>query len=175
MLSVVTAATVTSWILSKPAWLDRDVTREARAPQVNRYAEAIVDIARTPTDVAMLLAHGYEDTKFAYDVLRGACELMPAGQRCDGGKARGAFGLHLNACPAAYRYVEGSAESIHEEVRCTLALLHFHGRRCLPHAASPMLASFGGMGGTGCHASRAAAKTMATRRIAAELAKMESS
>jgi len=170
---VVSAAAIALWLLSNPGWVDKDTTREDRVPFVRRYAEAIVAEAPADHEVALLLAHGWEETKFAHLVLSGHCDEMPAGQRCDSLRARGAFSLHRNACPAAYRYDVGSAESIREEVRCTLGLLYYHSKRCREHAATPLLGMFGGMGGTGCHAPRAAAKVLAASRIAKELAKLE--
>lgn len=172
---MVSAAAIAAWLLGHPGYLDRNMPPEQRAPMVQRYADAMAAEDLNADEAATLLAQGYEDTKFAFLVLADRCDEMPAGQRCDGGKARGPFGLHRSACKSAYEHPAGSDESIQWEVRCTLGLLYFHSKRCLPHAASPLLAMFGGMGGSGCHAIGAARKVALARKIAADLAKLSAS
>lgn len=169
---MIEAATVAAWLLAHPAWIDRDLTREEREPIVLRYAEAAVTETRSVVELQMLLAHGYAETKFAALVLTGKCSEMPAGQRCDNGKARGAYSLHEAACPEAYRWPAASVESIRAETRCAVSLLHFHAHRCREHTLTPLMAAFAGMGGT-CHSNRAGERVMLMRRIGAELLKAE--
>lgn len=170
---MIEAAVVAAWILSRPAWIDRDLTHEQRAPMVERYARAAVAEASSTWELAALLAHGWDDTKFAYLVLTNRCSEMPEGQRCDDGRARGPYSVHESACPDAYRYPATSMASVRAETRCAISLLYFHRHRCRDRALTPMMGAFAGMGGVRCTSDRAAARVMLMRRIGAELAKAE--
>jgi hypothetical protein len=168
----VSAAAIAAWVLAHPGWIDRDVTREQREPYVQRYAQAIADEARTPTEAAMALAQGFEDSKFAFLVMAGRCDEMPRGQQCDHGTSRGAFQLKEATCPTAYRFAPGTEESIRAETHCVLAQLRFHAWRCREHALTPLFGAFSGIAdGHSCHWGGAGARVLRTRRIAAELAR----
>lgn len=167
---MIEAATVAAWILSKPAWLDRDVTREQRAPIVEMYATAIVDASRNDTDVAMLLSLARHEASFSVRIGGGNC---PA-RACDHGRARGWFQLHESACRAAWAFDAGTVESVREEARCALSQLKHHGWRCREHSLTPMMGAFSGYAtGGDCHWAGAGARVMTVRRIAAELLKAE--
>jgi hypothetical protein len=78
---------------------------------------------------------------------------MPAGQRCDGGRARGLFQLHLAACRKAYEWPDGTIESFREEVRCVDRQLRHHASRVmydLKACSEPDRAAFTGYAGRRC-------------------------
>lgn len=118
----------------------------AREARLRPYAVAIAEVSKNRHEAARLIAQGWHETKFAGHVLGGHCDLMPAGERCDGGHARGAWQLHEAACHAAYRFPAGSLESIHAEAVCAAGLLRTFSAAGAEHALTPDHAAFAGMG-----------------------------
>lgn len=164
------AAAVAAWILSRPAWLDRDLTREQREPVVMKYATAIVAAAHNDVEVAELVALARSESATSARIGGGECPP----KMCDHGTSRGWFQLKSAACPTAWAVDAGSVESIDAEARCAIAQLRHHAWRCREHALTPMVGAFAGYAtGGDCHWTRAGERVLLTRRIAAELAKAE--
>ncbi len=171
---MITAGLVAAWLLGHPAYIDRDLPPEVRAPLVQVYAEAIVEETRDPVQIGMLLGQGWGDTKFAHLVLSNRCQEMPAGQRCDNGRARGAFGMHQDTCPAAFLFPATSRESIRAETHCALGALWFHGKRCGKHALSFLFGAYSGMAGGGrCNWDRAGERVLVARNAGEWLRRAE--
>lgn len=171
-MSVAVSAILAVLIAHKP-WVDRDVSNEAREEQLRPVAEAIAEAAPRPEDAALLLALGWEESRFAISVVRSGCAGLPA-RACDRRLARGFAQLHESACPEAFKLPVGTEESIRIEARCAIAQLHHHAARCRDHAASPWYGAFSGYAtGGDCHWRGAEWRVLTARRMLAELAKLE--
>lgn len=110
---------------------DRDEHPDARALRLAPVASAIVQASRGDRSVASaLVAHGAGETRYAALVIEGRCSEMPKGQRCDDGRARGAWQVWRVACPEAYRHDDGSHASIVAEAHCAARLLRGGRHRC---------------------------------------------
>jgi len=123
---------------------DRGDSTEARMDLYRPVAQNIARVARTPSEAAILVALGFHETGFARFVIEGRCSEGPPGQRCDGGKARGVFQLHASACPAAWKFPEGSPESLELEAGCAIRLLRWNAVRGREHTITPAHAAFSG-------------------------------
>lgn len=139
----VEASTVLNALLRQPQWIgDRSDTPADRIALYWPVALAIAHAAKTPYQAAALVALSGHETHLARPVVEGRCSDMPKGQRCDGGKARGVFQLHKEACRAAFEYEAGSPESLEIEAVCALRHLGFAMKRCRDVAVSPEAGMF---------------------------------
>lgn len=143
-----------------PYTADRAATADEREALLQPLAYEISMVSRTPSEGALLVAVAFHESGFARYVLTGHCSEGPPGQRCDGGKARGPWQLHRQACPAAW----GPTGDLRTEATCALALLRWGGQQCREHARTPVLGAVGMFAGRGCHWSGAEtrAKTATT-------------
>lgn len=122
-------ALILATMLKLPQWhLDHD-TVEERTALLDPVAQVISEETRTPEEAAALIAHSNMETHYARLVLTGHCDQMPAGVRCDGGRARGPFQVH-DYCKAAWRYPDGTVDSYRGGARCILATLRLGMERC---------------------------------------------
>ncbi len=141
-LSAVLAA-----MLSLPAYVgDRDLNPDEREALYQPIAYEISMVARTNSEGAILVALAWSESKFASAVVSGHCERMPAGQRCDGLRARGIYQIHRAACPSAWAEPIGSTSSLRAETECAIRLLRYNAVRGRDHALTPVHASFAGYG-----------------------------
>lgn len=144
-------AAILAVLLSLPAWhLDRDPP-EARSAMLRPVADVIAEVSADATDAAALIALGWHETKYARLVLEGRCSEMPEGNRCDDGRARGAWQLWHVACPSAYAFPAGSPESLRAEATCARRLLRGQLGRCRArHPAGDWAGAFAGYRGASC-------------------------
>lgn len=164
------ALAIADLILSHPAWVDRTLSYAERQVAIAPLAVAFAREARSRRQLAILLTIGRHESRFASIVVRGGdCSLMPRGQRCDDGEARGFGQLHAGACPAAYAYPAGSAESINAETRCVLGLFTRYEARCGSLKGAFSAFATGGR----CDWSGAAERIHTFDRIVDELKRME--
>jgi hypothetical protein len=79
-----------------------------------------------------LMTGAYIETRLAKNVSIGRCDLMPKGQRCDGGKAKTYFQLWEVACPAVWAssLEPGSQEELDIAAECAAKLLTAAYNRC---------------------------------------------
>ena len=129
---------------------DRDDSPEARAALLRPVAVAIAETAQSPETAAALIALGWHETKFARLVIEGRCSDMPAGSRCDNGRARGVWQAWHVACPVAYRFPAGSSESLRAEARCAAGNLYAARHRCAERNANIIAGQFSGYAGASC-------------------------
>lgn len=135
-------------LLSRPPYYgDRNELAAERESRLAIVAEAISLAARSRSEVAILVALGEHETGFGALVQLGRCDEMPSGQRCDGGKARGPWQLHIEACRAAFALPEGSSDSIRTEAQCAISLLRWNAERGKSHTLTPQRAAFCGYAG----------------------------
>lgn len=161
---------VAEFILSHPAWVDRGLSYAERTVAIAPLAVSFASEARSRRQLLILLTIGRHESRFASLVVRGGdCSQMPRGQRCDDGAARGFGQLHARACPAAYAYPAGSAESIREETRCVLGLFTQYEARCGSLAGAFAAYATGGV----CSWRGAAERVETFRRIGDELKRAE--
>jgi hypothetical protein len=162
----VTPQLVLAVMLAMPSFTgDRSETAEQRAELYYPIATAIAEVARSRSEVAILISLSWHETKWARAVVEGRCGEMPAGQRCDGGKARGPWQLHLEACRTAYALPEASAGSIQAEAQCAIRLLRFSAERGKSHTATPWHSAFAGYAARPWDWPGAEARVRTTRRI----------
>jgi hypothetical protein len=167
---MLSAVAIADLILSRPAWVDRQLSYAERAVAIAPVAASFASEARSRRQLAILLTIGRHESRFAILVVRGGdCSLMPRGQRCDDGEARGFGQLHAGACPAAYAYPAGSAESIRAETRCVLDLFARHEARCGSLAGAFAAFATGGL----CTWRGAAERVETFRRVSDELVRAE--
>jgi len=159
-------------LLAVPAYQhpsEQAETAEARRARLAAVADAIAAVARNRDEAAALVALGRHESGFARLVQEGRCDEMPAGQRCDTGRARGTWQLWQVACPAAYRHAAGSADSLRAEAACAVGLLRLAGKRCSSGADGTdawWAGAFSGYAGAACSA-RWAPQRVATMRAVA--------
>ena len=147
---MITVASVLAVILSLPQFY-LDVPKFGAAERealVRPVAEAIVEVARSRTEAAAMVALAYHESRFSDSVLRGACDELPKGMRCDEHKgvplARGAWQLHESACRTAWAFPAGSVESLRAEARCVIRLLRWNAKRGKGVAPSDLRGAFAG-------------------------------
>jgi hypothetical protein len=153
-----------------PFFGDKAESPDERAELYQPIAEAISAASKSPADAALLISLSWHETKWSRAILEGRCDEMPAGQRCDGGHARGVFSLHRQACPAAWELPYGSTESLHVEAACALRLLRWNAQRGREHALTPLHAAFAGYGARSWHWSQADDRVKTVRVVLGRLA-----
>ncbi len=163
MTHVEMAARILAVLLSRPeSHTDVDRTPEAREARLAPVARAVSNAAKTLDEAAILVALGEHETHYAEHVLAGHCDQMPEGERCDGGKARGPWQLHKEACQAAWVLPDSSPEALDAEAGCALRLMRWYAvtkmayqrdtpsPRIAPDCKNAMRAAFAGMGALPC-------------------------
>jgi hypothetical protein len=168
--------------LDNPAWSDRHFSRAERAVALAPLAAALVDVSRSPRELAILDTIARRESGLASLVVRGGdCSKMPRGQRCDNGAARGFGQLHAEACRSAYAFPAGSEESIRAEAQCAIGLIRTYEARCGTLAGAFSMYGTGGRCGWSGGAERARSaerrarefEAMARQDARAELAAAE--
>ena len=141
-----------------PSALDASDTEEEREALFRPVAEAIAEVAKNDRQAALLIAQGWEDSKFSRRVLEYRCHEMPAGQRCDAGKSVGAFQVSARWCRPA---------SVVDEARCALKAAGGGMTRCKDHSISPIAGAFVGLGGMGrpCNWTKAEERAATYKRV----------
>jgi hypothetical protein len=163
-------APILTAMLALPAYAgDRSESPEERAALLRPVAVAIAETAQSPETAAALIALGWHETKFARAVIEGRCSEMPAGSRCDNGRARGVWQAWNVACPAAYRFADGSLESLRAEVRCAVGNLYSARNRCERRAPELWGGAFSGYRGASCLWPAAARRVQTMREVLAVL------
>lgn len=126
-------------------------------------AEAIAAVAADKAEAAAMISLGWHETKFSRLVLEGRCHELPAGMRCDGGRALGPWQLHQAACPSAWVLAtptsspEAQIASLPAQARCVVTLLRWGARR-YGRSVEPLLGAFGAYSTQGWQWSGAAAR-----------------
>ena len=144
-VQVIDVAIVHDALMREPVfYLDRGMPEAERSALFVEHEKAIAEHARNLHEVAILIALGRHESGFASAVIRGHCDTLPAGMRCDRGKARGVYELHRAACPEAYKFNEATPESINAETRCAIRHLRYFAAKGKEHAINPMVAAFAG-------------------------------
>lgn len=146
---------------------DLSEPKPEREIRLHLAADAIAAAAKTRLEAAMLVALAFSETALSRDVQYGHCDALPAGQRCDNGKARGLFQLHEAACPAAYALPIGSPESLKTEALCAIRLLRWNAQRGREHTLTPEHAAFCGYAAKSWEWKGADARVRTTREILA--------
>ena len=140
-----TPAVILAALLRLAPWHQDHDAPEARRALLEPIAAAIAATARSREEAAALVAVGWSETKFARAVLEGHCDRMPAGSRCDHGRARGPWQVHA-WCRDAWALPDGSPEAYTPAARCVLRALRGGLQRCSSwHGAMAAL-----LGGGGC-------------------------
>jgi hypothetical protein len=142
-----------------PWHLDHD-TVEERTALLRPLAQALVATTKDPEEMAALIAQPYMETKFARLVMTGHCDQMPAGIRCDGGRARGPFQVH-GFCKAAWSVPDGTVESYRAGAACVRSTMRLGKMRC--HTWDGAFAALQGTGN--CKWDRADAYTKQQNQI----------
>jgi len=149
-------------MLALPQWHgDAGETTEERALLLAPIASVIAteSAGNLPLAAAMIANAHHESASFARAVLEGRCHEMPAGLRCDHGRARGAWQVWRVFCPAAYAHPAGSVESLRAEGACVARGLRGGRLRCGSWEGA--FASLGG--GARCSSPTGARKAKAQR------------
>lgn len=115
-------------------------TAAERAARLAPVADAISAVVRSRSEVAMMLALGLHESGFSALVQAGKCSELGIRKACDNGKARGVFQLHAEA----YRFADGSVESLRAEAGCAIRLLRWNAERGKEHTLTPQHAAFCG-------------------------------
>jgi len=138
------ADAVLAAMLSLPQYTgDRIVDPPAERARLYRpVAEAIAQVARSRADAAALIALGYAETAFARYVLDGHCYQGPAGARCDGGRARGAWQV-WSWCRALWAGPENAPDRHVAGARCALQRLRAGRTACPAQGYAGMLSHYG--------------------------------
>lgn len=145
MTQVEMAARVLTVLLARPeSHTDVDRSLESREARLAPVAHAVSAASRTLDEAAVLMALGEHETNYAEHVLAGHCDQMPEGERCDGGRARGPWQLHKEACPVAWALPDGSQEALDAEAGCAIRLLRWNAVRGREHTITPGHAAFAG-------------------------------
>ncbi len=122
---------------------------------------------------AAVLAVGQHESHYASLVGADQCSAMPAGQRCDRGKARSYWQLWAQAAPALHALPLGDPDATRVAAWAAARQLASAARFCSEPGAWDWAAAFGRYGGRGCgwsgraHVGRARAETQ--RRLLAAL------
>jgi hypothetical protein len=103
-------------------------------------------------------------------VVRGRCDLMPAGERCDNLHARGTLQVH-GWCREAWSLPDGSPESMVAEAKCALRIIRDGRSRCRRSAITPWHGSFAALAARPCTWSGADERVRTMRRLLAEIRK----
>lgn len=156
-----TAIILSAMMTLTPYYGDRFDTPEARRELYAPIAQAIALAARGDRElVAALIAQGWHESKWARPVIEGRCQEMPAGQRCDAGRARTPFQVH-GWCRAAFRAPDGSGASLEAGARCAASMLRAGRARC-----RSWVGAFAGMrGGWSCESASATARASTMRQV----------
>lgn len=144
---MVTADAILAVLLSLPQYrgdLHADPTPEDRARLLRPVAEAIAEVSKNRTEAAALIALAKHETNLARYVLDGYCHQGPAGARCDGGMARGAWQVH-RWCRELWAGPESAPGRHLAGARCAIRLLR-HGRA----QCGTLAGAFGVYAGAGC-------------------------
>lgn len=132
-------------LLSRPAsHTDVDASVSAREARLRPVAMAIAGAVKTEDEASAMLALGEHETHYAEHVLGGHCELMPKGERCDGGRARGPWQVHRDACPVSWQFAPGDVNSLPVEAGCAIRLMRWNAQRGRDHTLTPLHAAFCG-------------------------------
>lgn len=148
--------------------VDRDEDPTIREARVERVVRAATGAAKTRYALSLLLADADAETHMASHVVNGHCDQMPAGQRCDSGRARGVWQVHP-WCIAAYAHPAGSDESMAEEARCAMRQMWHGMHRCRERAATPFHGAFAALAARPCSWSGAERRVRLAFRIDAAL------
>lgn len=123
------AAKLLAVMLELPVfYLDRGEDPTARRERLSELAEAIADASANRTEAAALLAAAWHESRFSKMVQEGRCDELPAGMRCDDGKARGNWQLHRAACTELWD--RPVSEHARIGARCAMRLLRVFRRDC---------------------------------------------
>lgn len=105
-------ALILAFLLTLPV-ANEDVGDTRKPLQLETIASAIAETAATPEEAAMLIATGYEESKFSLRIHAGRCKP----HECDGGKARGPWQVWRAKMPAKlWRKMHGLGNT-HEQAR----------------------------------------------------------
>jgi hypothetical protein len=147
---------------------DRDVPAEERSAALYDEAVAFTTVTQRPDELAALIAQGKHDSNFALRVIRGHCDQMPVGERCDKLHARGVLQVH-SWCRKAWALPDGSRESMIEEARCALRIIR-HGKAvCRDTAQSPMHGAFAALAARSCGWAGADVRVATWRKVLEKL------
>lgn len=139
---------------------------EVRDRHLDRVADVISLVARSPEEAAALIAQGHHESRFAAYVLEGRCLEGPKGHRCDpdreGPRAAGPWQV-WRWCKGAHRN-PGSDEALLSGAKCALSVMRLGLARCASwHGA------FSALRGGGCEWKGAAARVQTMRSVLARL------
>jgi hypothetical protein len=120
---------LSSWTDGQPGELppERWVRLQAESEAI---AAAASESPRPWRAAALLLAVGYDESRFTVWVGRGGCQTVaPTDRRCDGGRARSYWQLWRAACPALHS-LPSDVNGTLVAARCALGHLERGIRRC---------------------------------------------
>lgn len=143
----VPVADVLAVLLTLPQYradIHADPTIEDRTRLLRPVAVAIAEVARNRTEAAALIALAKHETNLARYVLDGFCYQGPAGARCDGGRARGAWQVH-SWCKPLWVGPENDPSRHRAGARCAISLLRKGRAQC-----GTLAGAFGVYAGAGC-------------------------
>jgi hypothetical protein len=164
-------------MLAQPQYVDdRDMAPEQRVELYRPIAGLIAGAAGgNRWKAAALIELGYSESRWAAYVLEGRCKDGPRGARCDwdyrkrAPRARGPWQV-WSWCTEAWRYPEGSSESLTAEVRCAARMLAGAKQRCAgTHPAGDWAGMFSGYRAASCTWMPAASRARRMLTIAATL------
>lgn len=160
-----TAAAILAVLLEQPTYDgDKNDLPDARIALYAPYADAIADVAKDDREAAVLESIALHESHLARYVLENRCSEGPPGERCDNGRARGAWQLHRAACKEAWTLPWGSEKSLRVEAHCVLSLYYYGQHRC--HSAR---GAYGIYAGASCSWSGAASRYRLAGRLQAQL------
>lgn len=133
-------------MLSLPPWYgDTWESPEDRADFLRPVALAIELATEDTVEQAVLIALGYHESGYAGPVVLGRCADMPAGVRCDNGRARSPWQLWARACPSAWALAEDDPRALERSAACAVRLLRGARGRCRGmHPAGDVAGMFSG-------------------------------
>lgn len=110
-----------------PSYTDRQEDQVGRRNRLSEVALAISTACGSNIELcAAEVILGDRETHYASLVQQNRCREMPAGQRCDGGRALGPWQLHRAACPKAWE----APLDLTIQARCVAGLLRWGKRSC---------------------------------------------
>lgn len=115
---------------------------QVNSQPVQDIAVAIAAANPSREQAALMITGAWHESHFVPEIIAGGCDK----HGCDDGKARGIWQLHRAACPKAYEFEAGSAESILLEAACARSLYGWAYREC-----RTVPGAFAFLGGLACN------------------------
>lgn len=123
--------TLLTVMLAQPiAVEDRGLTLAEREALLTPVAAAILMATADRTEIAALIATGFQESGWKSAILNDRCRKGPNDPACDHGKALGPWQVHRVACPLAFGHEPGATIAKVEAAECAVRLLRGGRKAC---------------------------------------------